>query len=230
MVQFQSTKRFLSGFGAIVLLLGLALQALLPNLAFAANCVVTGPQANACQITVRQLLLEPGASAGGSLAGGTVNHKFNFTLNDTTDNLGAIVFQYCTTAAAVPTGVGCVAPVGVDTSAVTLGAVSGATGWTATTKEQGLDDASDTVWNGVEVSRPPANLGGGGTGVPVSIELDNIVNPTSVNTTFFVRIWTFQSQTPTITPASTSLVTANTDDAGTVAASTANPIVLTGRY
>jgi hypothetical protein len=222
MVRKDTFKRFLSGLGALALLLGLAAQALLPSLAFAANCLGT-VQANACQITARQLLLEPGATAGGSLAGGTVNHKFSFTLNDTNDNLAAIAFQYCSTAAAVPNGIGCVAPVGVSTSAVTLGAISGATGWAAASKS-GWDDAADTVNNGVLLTRTAANLGGGVTGVPVSIELDNIVNPTAVNTTFFVRIWTFQTTTVTLS----SLTAANADDAGTVAASTANPIILTG--
>jgi hypothetical protein len=227
MVRQQSIKRYLSGLGAAALLLGLAAQALLPSLAFAANCLGTA-QANACQITNRSLLLEPGATSGGSLPGnvatGTVNHKFSFTLNDTNDNLAAIAFQYCTTAAAVPNGTGCVAPVGINTSAVTLGTNTGATGWTATTHETGWDDAADTVNNGVLLTRPAANLGGGASGVPVVVELDNIMNPSATNTTFYVRIWTFQSSTVTLS----SLTASNADDAGTVAASTANPIVLTG--
>ena len=207
-----------------MLVAGIALQAILPDMAHAAPAI---------QITNRSLLLEPGTTCGGSwsgttcaAAGGstTVNHLFTFTLNDTADNLGAMVFQYCTTAAAVPAGLGCAAPVGIDTTAVTLGTVAGATGWTAV-HETGLDDASDTLNNGVLLTRTPAKLT---APTAVTIELDNIVNPSATNTTFYVRIWTFTSQTPTITPAKTALVVANTNDAGTVAASTANPIQLSG--
>ena len=214
----------MSGLGALVLLISLTAEAIVPGTVHAAP---------ALQITNRTLLLEPGTTCGGSwtgttcaAAGGstTVNHKFTFTLNDTADFLGSIVFQYCTTAAAVPNGLGCAAPVGLDTTSVALGSVSGATGWTAAS-ETGLDDASDTAVNGVLLSRTPAKLTSATT---VSIELDNIVNPTATNTTFYARIWTFSSSTPTITPAETSLTIANANDAGTVAASTANPIQLSG--
>ena len=216
MVRQQSIKRFLSGFGALVLLLGLTAQALIPEAAHASP---------ALQITNRTLLLEPGATDGGSLKNGNVNHRFTFTLNDTTDQLGSIVFQYCTTAAAVPNGLGCAAPVGINTSGVTLGTISGVTGWTATAKT-GLDDAADTVNNGVLLSRTAATIGA--SPVAATIELDHIINPTAANTTFYVRIWTFTSAAPTLTPAATALTTANANDAGTVAASTAQPIVLTG--
>src|SRR6185437_10144919 len=114
MVRSYTFKRFLSGLGALVLVAGLATQAFLPRYAHAAP---------AQQITNRSVLLEPGATCGGSwptgaspyCASGTENHKFTFTLNDTTDTLGSIVFQYCTTAAQVTPGIGCVAPVGIDT-------------------------------------------------------------------------------------------------------------------
>lgn len=215
MLKQHGIKRIFSGIGALALMLGVASQAFLPGTALAA----------AQQITARSLTLEPGATDGGSLPGGTVNHLFQFTLHDSTDNLGAIVFQYCTTAAAVPGGVGCVAPTGVNTSGVTLGSSTGATGFTATT-EQGWDDAHDTVNNAVLLSRTPAKLSGV---TPVSYELDSIVNPTTANTTFFVRIWTFSTSTITYnTSTGAPLDLADSDDAGTVAAATTNAIVLTG--
>ena len=218
MVRKINFNRFLSGIGVLVLVIGLAAQAILPRLAHAAPAV---------QITNRSLLLEPGATAGGSLAGGVVNHKFTFTLNDTTDTLGSIAFQYCTTAAQVTGGIGCVAPVGVDTTNVTLGAFSGLAGWNAPTSAAGWDDAGDTVHNGVLLTK--ATPGAIGAVTNVSIELDNIKNPTTTNQTFFVRIWTLTATTVTYTPATSApLTAANTNDAGTVAASTANPIVLTG--
>lgn len=215
MLKQHGFKRILSGIGALTLIAGVASQAFLPGTALAA----------AQQITTRSLTLEPGATDGGSKPGGTVNHLFQFTLHDTTDNLGSIVFQYCTTAAAVSGGIGCVAPAGINTAGVTLGTVAGATGFTAT-PEQGWDDANDTVNNAVLLGRTPATLS---AATAVTIELDSIVNPSAANTTFFVRIWTFSTQTITYTPATGApLDTASSDDAGTVAAATTNAIALTG--
>lgn len=229
MVRKININRFLSGLGALVLVAGLVAQAVLPQMAHAAPAV---------QITNRSLLLEPGSTCGGSEPSGAgycngsgtagdVNHKFTFTLNDTTDTLGSIAFQYCTTAAQVTGGVGCVAPIGIDTSAVTLGTTAGLTGWNAPTAEAGWDDAGDTVNNGVLLVRTtPAAIG---AVTNVTIELDNIKNPSTVNQTFFVRIWTLTGTTVTYTPSTSApLIAADTNDEGTVAASTANPIVLTG--
>jgi hypothetical protein len=209
--------RFLSGLGALVLLTGLTAQTFFPGTAFAA----------ATQITPRELLLEDGSTDGGSKPGGTVNHKFIFTLNDTTDALGTIVFQYCKTAAAVQDGtLDCVAPTGMDTSGVTAGVNSGAaTGWNTPVAKQGWDTANDSVYNAVELTRTAATVAAAST----TLELDNIVNPTTPNTTFFVRIWTFTSTSITYNTANgTPLDKADANDYGTVAASTANPIVLEG--
>jgi hypothetical protein len=211
MTQQRKLTRFVSGLGALVLVAGLTAQALLPHTALAAP---------AQQITDRKLTLEPGATDGGSKPSGTVNHLFNFTLHDLSDNLGSVVFQYCTTAAAVSGGTGCVAPAGINTSGVTLGTENGATGFSAAAA-QGYDDAADNVYNAVVLSRTPAALGGS-TPVPVSYELDGIVNPSAVNQTFFVRIWTFSTTTPG------TLDSASSNDAGTVAAATVNPIILNG--
>lgn len=210
--------RFISGASALLFAASLSLQVLLPGKALAAP---------AQQITSRSLTLEPGATDGGSKPSGTVNHLFSFTLHDLSSNLGSIVFQYCTTAAAVPGGVGCVAPAGINTAGVTMGAETGATGFSATS-QQGWDDAHDTVNNSVLLSRTPAALGGA-VPVAVSYELDSIINPSAANTTFFVRIWTFSTSTVTYnTSTGAPLDLADSNDAGTVAASTTNAIVLTG--
>lgn len=214
MKQQRKLTRFVSSLGTLVLVAGLTAQALLPHSALAAP---------AQQITNRKLTLEPGATDGGSKPSGNVNHLFSFTLHDITDNLGSIVFQYCTTAAAVSGGTGCVAPTGIDTSGVTSGAQNGATGFTMTAAQgsQGYDDAADNVYNTVILSRSPAALGGGSP-VDVSYELDGIINPSTINQTFYVRIWTFSTSTPG------TLDSASSNDAGTVAAATVNPIVLNG--
>src|SRR3954468_15755115 len=84
--------------------------------------------AAASQITARSLTLEAGATDGGSKPGGIVNHLFQFTL-PTSGNVQSIQFKYCTTPA--DTGaLTCVTPTGLDTTAATLSAQSGATGFT----------------------------------------------------------------------------------------------------
>lgn len=216
MVREIKVSRFLNGLGALVLLAGLVAQVFIPATAFAASS----------QISPRKLTLESTTATGGSLAGGTVNHMFSFTLNSGA-TIGTMIFQYCTTAAAVPSGTDCVAPAGMSTAGVTLGANSGATGWTTPlTPHSGWDDAQDAVNNAVELDRPPALVT---SGTAVTVELDNIVNPTATNTTFFVRIWTFATNGITYTPSTgVPLDTTDAVDNGTVAASTANAITLSG--
>jgi hypothetical protein len=218
MLRKRGLSRVLSGLTAIVLLAGITSQVFFPGKAHAA----------ASQITSRKLTLEDGAGAtnGGSKPGATVNHFYTFTLNSGS-NVGTMVFQYCTTAAAVSGGIDCVAPTGIDTNAVTLGANTGLTGWSSVAHEQGWDDANDLVNNAVQLNMSSAVA----VSSPqvVTLELDNIVNPSATNTTFFVRIWTFATTSITYVPASGApLDTTDAADAGTVAASTARPIVLTG--
>jgi len=217
MVQQRRLTRFLNGLGAVVLLAGLVAQVFLPGTAFAASS----------QITNRKLTLESTTSTGGSLAGGTVNHMFSFKLNSAA-SIGTMVFQYCTTAAAVAGGIDCVAPSGVDTSGATLGANTGLTGWTTPlSPQQGWDDANDSVHNAVELNMSTAVSTTAGEAV--TVELDNIINPTTPNQTFFVRIWTFTATSITFNPADgTPLDSADAADSGTVAASTARAIQLSG--
>lgn len=166
--------------------------------------------ASAAQITNRKLTLMAGATGdGGSLPGGTVNHKFDFTAAGGT--VGSIKFEYCTTAAPVDGGVLCDIPTNLDTTGATLGGETGlVTGFTA--------DAT-TLGNGtVLLSRTAAAASAGASGYT----LNNVVNPgdpaTDPNVTFFVRISTYASTDGTGTPV----------DSGTVTASTASAIVLDG--
>lgn len=73
------------------------------------------PVAKADQITNRKLTLLANGTTGGSLAGGTVNHEFSFTL-PTSASVGSIRFLYCTTASG-----SCTTPAGLSTSGATLG-------------------------------------------------------------------------------------------------------------
>lgn len=180
-----------------VLLLATVVQVFMPK------------SADAAQITSRRLTLQAGTTDGGSKPGGTVNHLFEFTLPAHTvgQELGSIKFEYCTTAADTGALV-CVVPTGLttDSASTTLGTVTGvATGFTLNKSVNGapyLTRASATTTSaGAE-----------------SIQLLDVVNPTTVNQTFFVRISTFHSLDATGTAI----------HQGTVAASTANPILISG--
>ena len=205
-IQQRKLTRIVSGATALVAVAGLATQVLLSSSAAAA------------QITNRSLTLEAGATDGGSKPGGTVKHLFTFTISNQT--IGSIEFQYCTTAASVPGGTGCVAPgsgggtnVPVDTHSAALGTMTGITNWNTVTPVQGADDAADTIYNAIIVSRAVAANASGA----ISVELTNIVNPGPAQT-FFVRISTYAS-----TNGSGSAT-----DVGTVAAATSDQINLSG--
>ncbi len=197
-------KRLIHLANAIALVAILALQVLPPSSAAAAT-----------QITARSLTLVAGTTDGGSKPGGTVDHKFQFTLSDTTDTLGSITFQYCTTAAAVASGIGCVAPTGISTHTATLGAESGATGFTTITSSS-IDDASDGAYNVTTIGRSSASTIGASP-VAVTVQINGVVNPTAAET-FFVRIATHSS----LDGSGAAL------EAGTVAAATSTQIQLSG--
>ena len=156
--------------------------------------------AYAAQITARSLTLQAGATDGGSMPGGVVNHAFAFNLPGGS-NVGSILFEYCTTAS----NGACVMPTGLVTTSATLGNESGATGFSMVNTTNGAP----------YLTRTAAAVG---TNVSVTYRLDTITNPTAVNQSFFVRIATY---------ASTN-ITGGVTDSGTVTASTARQIVLTG--
>jgi hypothetical protein len=156
-------------------------------------------QAGAAQITNRSLTLQGVGTDGGSLPEGDVNHLFAFTLPGGS-NVGSIEFLYCTTASGT-----CTTPADLDTTGAALGNETGATGFTI----------QNAVNGSPYITRTAAAVG---TNVPVTYRLDGVINPSGVNEAFFVRISTY---------ISTDTTGAETDS-GTVTASTAEPIVLTG--
>lgn len=168
---------------------------------------------HAAQITNRSLTLLAGAahgipavSDGGSKPGGIVNHQFTFDVVG--GSVGSIKFQYCTTAAPVTDGLDCDIPVGLDTTPVTLGNQTGAIGF----------DGIDKTTNGTVIISRTSGASAVASGT-LSYRLDGVVNPTTKNQTFFVRISTHTSLDATdSTPV----------DSGTVTASTADPIILSG--
>lgn len=159
--------------------------------------------ASAAQITTRKLELRNGATDGGSMAGGTVDHFFSFTLPGGS-NVGSIEFKYCTAAAGVPNPNDCTMPTDLLTTNATLGSESGATGFSINSTTNGTPYLTRTAAN------VPANT-------PVTYRLDDIDNPSTIGT-FYVRISTWAESTPGTTQV----------DTGVVAASTAEQIDLSG--
>jgi hypothetical protein len=189
MKKHQSSQRIFTRIVSMVALLSFVVT---PFLAF--------NNTGAAQITSRSLTLQGVGTDGGSLAGGDVNHLFTFTLPGGS-NVGSIEFEYCTTAS----GVTCTMPAGLVTTAATLGAETGVTGFSIEAGDNGAP----------YLTRTAASVG---SNVATTYRLDGITNPTGINETFFVRISTFLSED----------ATGSATDTGTVTASTAEPIIIDG--
>ncbi len=165
--------------------------------------------ASAAQITTRSLELIGVGTVGGSQPGGTVNHKFSFTI-PTNGTLGSIKFEYCTIARLEA----CVAPANMNAAGATFG---NETGSAVTGFSMGAKTANSFI-----LTRTAASTGA--TNVTAVLQANSVVNPNPTgdgpqdNYTFFVRISTYADTTASGAPV----------DEGSVAASTANAIQLTG--
>lgn len=127
------------------------------------------------------------------------NVKHQFTFSvPSSSNVGSIQFLYCTTA-----GGTCTTPTGLVTTTATVTNQIGGTGFTLVNTTNGAPYLTKTA----------VPLTGA-----VTYQLSNITNPTTTNQAFYVRISTFSSIN----------ATGGATDAGTVAASTATQIQLTG--
>ncbi len=155
---------------------------------------------NAAQITARSLtLIGSNATNGGSEPSAVAHHAFAFTIPSNV-SVGSIKFEYCTTAAGV-----CSLPSGVLTTSSTLQSASGnLSGFSLNNSTNGAPYVTDAS---------PAAVTGSST-----VQLNTITNPSTANYSFFVRITTH-----TATDGTGAAL-----DSGTVTASTANQIVLTG--
>ena len=156
-------------------------------------------KASAAQLTARSMTLQAGATDGGSMPSGVVRHHFAFTI-PTGGNVGSIKFEYCTIASGT-----CTTPTGLSTTSATLVNETGATGFTIVNTTQGAP----------YLTRTAANIS---ASTAVTYTLGAITNPSTTNYTFYVRISTHVSTD----------TTGGSVDTGTVAASTATQIVLTG--
>ena len=163
--------------------------------------------ANAAELQPRSLTLVGGthdgadvgtAPDGATLPSGLVDHNFVFSVPSST-NVGSIKFEYCTIASGT-----CTAPTGLDVTGATLGDNQGA----ITGLAMGTKTANSAILTKTAASVTPGS---------VTVRLDSVVNPSTLGT-FFVRITTY-SGTDGATGAT---------DAGTVTASTAQAIELSG--
>lgn len=130
---------------------------------------------------------------GDSRAGLATLHRFQFNTPSTT-NIKTILFQYCTTASGT-----CTAPTGmVLTATPTLSGVAGiagtgyaATGSSGTCTGTGNTDCTITL----TVTTPAAQSANGTVIVPVTA---GITNPTTADSTYFVRVTTRDGSAVTI--------------------------------
>ncbi len=175
--------------------------------------------AHAVALSPRSLTLVAGSNGdAGAKVSGTVNHDFNFKMATAGADIGSIRLQYCTTAAAVPSGLDCTTPPGLNTQntgptppATALANQAGVTGFTIS--------GVDSINGNMVITRTHAVVGGVPT---ISFTLQNVTNPSTnpiTNSgTFFVRVSVYTSEDGTGAAI----------DSGTVAASTVTQIELSG--
>ena len=106
-----------------------------------------------------------------------VSNVFYFTVNSI-NPIGSMEFEYCTNSPFV--GTSCTAPSGLSVSSAVLSAQTGETGFSI--------HGSSTV-NKLVITRSTTPT----IATPVSYTFDNITNPSTPNTSVFVRISTFAS-------------------------------------
>jgi hypothetical protein len=145
------------------------------------------------QITHAADLTGYSVSIGDSRAGVATYHNFQFD-TPSTGSIKEITFQYCTTASGT-----CTAPTGmILASSPTLGTVSGVagTGYSIAGSNgtcNGTGNSACTLT--LTVTTPSAQAGGATVIVPVTT---GITNPTTTDTTFFVRVTTYSDTGSTV--------------------------------
>lgn len=172
-----------------------------------ATAILPLAQATAAELQPRSLTLiggtHDGADAGTELDGATlpsglVDHSFTYSIPSAV-SVGSMKLEYCTIASGT-----CTAPTGLNVAGATLGSNTGAiTNFTMGTKTA----------NSAILTRAAAASASGS----VTVRLDSVVNPSTLGT-FFVRMTTYSGTDGATGPL----------DAGTVTASTAQAIELSG--
>ena len=169
-------------------------------MALIASTLVPAAPAHAAQLTSRKLTLSSSAASGTDAS--NVTYTFNFTPGTST-TIKSVNIDFCDSASGT-----CSPPANIPTGIVTTGAAVGTT--------TGL--GSGGTWAGSFGTNGRlriANNSNTGTPTATTLSFTGITNPTTTNQTFYARITTYSDNAYT-TPI----------DNGTVAASTANQIVV----
>ena len=124
-------------------------------------------------------------SLSSSTIGASAQHRFNFTV-PSTQVIGSVMFEYCTNSPFL--FVPCVPPAGLDLSSMFLSAQSGNTGFAIS--------VPDSTANKIVITRPPL----AGNVTASSYSFNNIINPSTVNQTTYVRVATYISTDATGVP------------------------------
>lgn len=154
---------------------------------------------SAAQITARKVTLSTSSPASASA---TTTYTLNFTVPTT----GTIVKSFSATACTTASG-SCTTPTGFSVGSSTISQptnLGDASGWTVSTATSGSLRLSKTT----NATTPTGSQ---------TVVFNNVQNPTTTNTTFFLRLTTYSDASWTTAV-----------DTGTVAASTAEQITLSG--
>lgn len=163
-----------------------------------------GSKAYASQLTSRSLTISSAVPSGTS-----VTYTFGFTIPTATTVLG-IKFQSCTTAIGT-----CTAPSGLSFSSRTIGSPTGFTGTSFAVDATGANDCTPSA-SIICINRASGTDTSGARTVPFNA----ITNPSTTNSTFFVRMTTYSANTYTV---------GSTLDDGTVASAVTQTLTIAAK-
>lgn len=130
---------------------------------------------SAADLTNRTIII------GDSQAGVSTTHRYQF-FNPTAGLLGSVRFEYCANSPLF--NVACIPPVGLNVSGAGIALQTGTTGFAVS----GLTTNSTAILTRLPSAILPVNS---------TFVLSNIINPTSADTTFYVRISTYTTDDAT---------------------------------
>lgn len=180
------------------------------------DAAIFAQSASAAQITLRSLSINKSAS-GATADGQNVTYTFSFTLAGAASTVQSMDFQFCNNP--LP-GVDCAITSGQSVTGAALGTPTGLTGWSLGTAGNAptntWSNGASTTGGRIRITRTNATNVSSNT--QVTIPFTGITNPTTANTTFYVRMVAY-----TDTGWTTSR------DTGSVASATAQQIAITAK-
>lgn len=188
--------------------------------------VFSGEDASAYGLIVDRKITMSSSANGSTTAGQGVSYEVQFDVATDTEDIAAVVIDFCSDSPIVGNTVACTAPTGFDINEGTLGVTT----TTGITTIHANSDANTLILT----TGSPHNPGPGET---ITITLAGIDNPENTNTTFYGRIVTYNLASaaqaydssvagPTATNPGNE---ADVIDAGGVALSTAEQITVTSK-